>query len=189
MKFYTISDAYIVYLRSSDFKVPINKDEKNSRPYVGVLKKLNGFNYFVPLTSRNEKKVNGQVSIKLFDVDNPENKIGVLLVNNMIPVPEKECKEIDIDGLLKVDPKYGGLLNKQRIFLKENLSRVSKKIDSVYSSTTQPRSDISIEKQLFFKKICCDFLKLENKCQEYIVEKEKFRKKERAYLRSQGYER
>ncbi|EOO04786.1 hypothetical protein IAW_05990 [Bacillus cereus str. Schrouff] len=57
-KFYAISTEYIDYLREVDSKVPFNKDEQHSRQYIGVLEKINGHDYFVPLTSRNDKNFN-----------------------------------------------------------------------------------------------------------------------------------
>ncbi|EJR55502.1 hypothetical protein IK3_05596 [Bacillus toyonensis] len=187
-KFYTISTEYIDYLRETDSKVPFNKDEQHSRPYVGVLEKINGHDYFVPLTSRNDKNFNSQVSVKLFDTD--EKRIGVLLVNNMIPVPEKECKEIDIAEKTAADPQYGNLMLKQYLFLKENMDRVTNKVEKVYKDATIEGKHS--HKQKFLKGVCCDFTKLEEKCQEYKGRdqaKERDKARRMAYMRQMGRER
>lgn len=49
---YKVSDHYIRYLHSRDHKVQYNKNAR--RPYVGVVFKFGGFNYFVPMESPKE---------------------------------------------------------------------------------------------------------------------------------------
>ena len=62
MKLYIISDKYINYLRKFDKKVYDNKEDtrKMTRKYLGVVLKINNFNYYVPLSSpkKTDYKVN-----------------------------------------------------------------------------------------------------------------------------------
>ncbi|EOO04784.1 hypothetical protein IAW_05988 [Bacillus cereus str. Schrouff] len=106
------------------------------------------------------------------------------MVNNMIPVPEKECKEIDIAEKTAADPKYGNLMLKQYLFLKENMDRVTNKVEKVYKDATIQGKPS--HKQKFLKGVCCDFPKLEEKCQEY---KERDKARRIAYMRQMGRER
>ena len=44
-----ISERYISFLHSRDFRVPFNKGQR--RPYVGVVLTVGSFRYFVPMES------------------------------------------------------------------------------------------------------------------------------------------
>ena len=83
MKLYYVDEDYINELRNVDERVLLNK---STRPYLGVVLSINDLNYFVPLSSLKKKKLNNQLSIKLFEVNNIQNRLGYLLFLNMIPV-------------------------------------------------------------------------------------------------------
>ena len=53
MKVYKIQEDYIKYLRTKEPRVLENKEQK--RPYVGVVLEINGFSYYVPLSSPKPK--------------------------------------------------------------------------------------------------------------------------------------
>lgn len=85
---------------------------------MGIVLTINDIN-FVPLSSaKDEKKVNSQLSIKLFEINNTDNKLGYLLFLNMIPVPNQYLSKIDIEQIKKNDYKYYQLLIKQLIFIR-----------------------------------------------------------------------
>ena len=58
MLFHIISDRYISYLQKSEPNVMSNKEGVRTyhRKYLGVLTELNGFRYFIPLSSPKESK-------------------------------------------------------------------------------------------------------------------------------------
>lgn len=49
LKIYYLKNDYIDYLRQFDNKVAYNKN--STRPYVGIVYRINEFNYFAPLSS------------------------------------------------------------------------------------------------------------------------------------------
>ena len=53
MRLYSVSDDYIEYLRNVFPRVYSNKiaNRKHTRKYLGVVLKLNDFNYYIPLAS------------------------------------------------------------------------------------------------------------------------------------------
>ncbi len=55
-KFVLISDKYIDYLRKTEPRVMSNKAESRiyHRKYLGIIQELNGFKYFIPLSSDSE---------------------------------------------------------------------------------------------------------------------------------------
>ncbi|MBR0486237.1 MAG: type III toxin-antitoxin system ToxN/AbiQ family toxin [Treponema sp.] len=65
-KFVIISDKYIEYLRKSETRVMSNKINSRiyHRKYLGIIEKLNGFNYFIPLSSPKTKDYTANGKIK-----------------------------------------------------------------------------------------------------------------------------
>ena len=53
MKLYSVTDAYINYLRQFENKVYDNKENnrKVSRKYLGIVLSINSFNYYIPMSS------------------------------------------------------------------------------------------------------------------------------------------
>lgn len=61
MKLYSISDNYINYLREYDEKVYDNKEDvrKTTRKYLGIVLKVNNFNYYIPMSSPKKSDYKG----------------------------------------------------------------------------------------------------------------------------------
>lgn len=53
--FYKVSSVYCDFLRAQEPAVPYTRADKSTRPFVGVVFELNGFNYYAPLTSPKPK--------------------------------------------------------------------------------------------------------------------------------------
>jgi len=51
LKFYHADAGYCDFLRQADPCVPYIQDDKNTRPFIGILLTVGGINYFAPLTS------------------------------------------------------------------------------------------------------------------------------------------
>ena len=98
MKFYTISNSYIDFLKSIDRKVPNHYGGR--KPFIGVVLEVNDHKYFAPLTSYKAKqgriKDNLPTIVKLHERSNPSNKLGMILINNMIPVIESEIQLLNL---------------------------------------------------------------------------------------------
>lgn len=92
-----ISDKYIDYLRKTEPCVMSNKAESRiyHRKYLGIIQELNGFKYFIPLSSPKPKdysqngkpKTDSLITIYMKD---SRRLYGTLRFNNMIPVPDSE---------------------------------------------------------------------------------------------------
>ncbi|EIL7880425.1 type III toxin-antitoxin system ToxN/AbiQ family toxin [Listeria monocytogenes] len=154
--FYTITDEYIGHLREFDKKVH-HQYEDNASTYVGIVLRKNGFNYFVPLSSfsvnKDEKmKKRSQIVIRLFEVNNEENPLGYMLFNNMIPVPDSELINIQLDMSV---PKHKMML-KQLVYMKTIGEKIENKADLVYRKVVE-------EEVNYFLNFCCDFRLLEAK--------------------------
>ena len=89
---YDISEDYKQYLRQYDNKV----SEKESRKFYGILISKDNTDYYIPFTSKIEKKTNSKLTVTVKDTNNCV--IAKLLLNNMIPVNEKaKCNSRNIE--------------------------------------------------------------------------------------------
>ena len=132
-KLYTIDEDYIKYLKMYDSKVSNNYDNNvNNKPYVGIVyKDVDNHQFFAPLSSPKEKhKRMSDFMIDCIKLDGGE--LGVINLNNMIPVEDKFLTEIIIpsrlerQGLIEQERLYLTLLEKQ---LKEiNTPKITSKV-------------------------------------------------------------
>jgi protein AbiQ len=151
----SIEDRYINYLRQFDEIVLINKDTK--RKYVGVLFQIGNLNYYAPLSSPKPKHLNiSDKAPDIFKIDN--GKLGVINLNNMIPVPEFEIIRINIEEI--EDEKYKNLLRDQARFINKYREKIKKKARVLYSIVNS-NSNPNLNKR------CCNYKLLEIKCKEY----------------------
>lgn len=154
LRIYKVNEHYIRYLSSRDPKVQYNKDAR--RPYVGIVFKFGGFNYFVPMESPKENHVNikpGKHILKLKD-----GKYGLLGFNNMIPVHKDALIDFDISS--EKDERYRRLLQHQAEICNRMKADIINHAQMTYF-------DVVSNKNKFLVSISCDFKKLEKACEVY----------------------
>ncbi|WP_355584985.1 type III toxin-antitoxin system ToxN/AbiQ family toxin [Xanthomonas cannabis] len=160
IKFYVVTDSYVDYLRQFDAKVSFNKA---GRPYVGIVLEINARSYFAPLTSPKPKHDSIRDSLvtifKLQDVDDLNNKLGMIQINNMIPAPTSEVSLLDFSAL---DEKYRRLLSKQ-------LKCIKTRQDDIKSRAAKLHRMVSGNPAHVLSKSCCDFRELEARCAAFEV--------------------
>ena len=161
VKIYIIQEKYIDYLRESDEKILKNKSER--RPYIGIVFKQGNFNYFSPLGSPKEKHKLMRRRLDFIKIRNGE--LGIINLNNSIPIKGNEIRLLDIDALKNSsnisDRKYGTLCEDQLIWCDNNFEVIEKnfkKLYSLYISGKLPES---------LKERCCNFSLLEEKSLNY----------------------
>ncbi|HGJ5860068.1 MAG TPA: type III toxin-antitoxin system ToxN/AbiQ family toxin [Arsenophonus nasoniae] len=148
MKFYVIDDVYIQYLQCSDEKV---REIKGSRQYMGVVFEVNGIEFLAPLTSYKPKQDNipnaSPLIFKMHELGNEENKLGMVQLNNMIPVLSSEKTLLDLSTQA---PKYQNMLNLQQQYLRKNKEKLQKKAEKLYKIVSKGYAKGLINQ-------CCDF--------------------------------
>ncbi|PNH98422.1 type III toxin-antitoxin system ToxN/AbiQ family toxin [Vibrio diazotrophicus] len=153
MKFYTVTDDYIKHLKQTDRNVPDNYQGK--RAYIGIVLEINNVKYLAPLTSykaKQDKISSSTPSIyKIHEVDVPENKLGMIQLNNMIPVSDDVISELDVDR--EADP-YKRMLQRQIVFIRKNSA-------AIVTRAQKLRILVVDKKHPHFSKISCDFVALE----------------------------
>ena len=172
---YTVDMKYIRNLASVDDHVLSVSPQvgKSIRPFLGIVVLVNGCKYCIPLSSPKEKYHSKTQPdfIKIVDERKKDKNgapklLGVLNINNMIPVDEKLLKKIN----LKTNPSdtfelkhRKGLLVDEIRWCRDNCDLISRKTQRIYDLVTQ-----TPEKNLRVVKRCCDFKKLEKALDKYI---------------------
>ncbi len=157
----TVKSKYCDYLRKYDYRVSYNANEKELRPFVGVLFEIDNMKYFAPLSSPKEKHLKMKNTIDFYKIDG--GKLGAINFNNMIPIPETEYEYINTNApcLTKTEQKYQEMLKDQLRWLNRDGKGLKIKAKTLYLK--------SINNELPKKIIdrCCNFLVLEGKCIEF----------------------
>ena len=96
LRFYTVSDDYIAILQKQEPRVYNNSGAgyKSKKAYIGVVLEIHSHKFIAPLTSYKpaQDRIDSSAcsAFKLHERSNPLNKLGMIALNNMIPVPESE---------------------------------------------------------------------------------------------------
>ncbi len=122
-----VNSEYCDYLRKFDNRVSYNKYEKELRPFIGILFKINSCEYFAPLSSPKEKHKKMKNTVDFFKIKNGE--LGAVNFNNMIPVKENNYSLVDLnkETLTISELKYQKLLREQLDWLNANYIQVQNK--------------------------------------------------------------
>lgn len=153
MKIYAINNEYVRYLKGIDSKVP--DVYGGGKPFVGIIVSVEGHNYMAPLTSYKIKQDRIRPSmptcVKLHEHGNPENKLGMIQLNNMIPVLESEVSLFDFEAQ---NTNYRRLLIKQHVYIKTVIEEIETKALKLHRLVT-------ISNDEFLCRLSCDFKLLE----------------------------
>ncbi len=145
-------------------RVSYNKYEKELRPFIGILFKINSCEYFATLSSPKEKHKNMKNTVDFFKIKNGE--LGAVNFINMIPVNENNYSLVDLnkETLTISELKYQKLLKEQLDWLNANYIQVKNKSKKLYQLCITGKLSENIKSR------CCDFKLLEEKCLEYKIE-------------------
>ena len=143
-----------------------NKPEERTyhRKYVGILTEINGFKYFVPMSSpKNKDYENGKIkknNLTTIYMKNKEKLYGTLRFNSMIPVPQTELFVYRIND--EGDFNYKMLMLAEYNFCKDNMEKIEKTAKNLY----EKKCSLD-EKDFPVGKIVIDFKKVEEACIRY----------------------
>ena len=161
LKIVRVNSDYCDYLRKYDNKVSYNKFEKELRPFIGILFKIDACEYFAPLSSPKLKHKKMKNTVDFFKIKNGE--LGAVNFNNMIPVTEGNYTLVDLhkETLTLSELKYQRLLIQQLAWLNSNYHQVKNKSFKLYQLYNNDKLPKNIKSR------CCNFKLLEEKCMEY----------------------
>lgn len=134
LTFVLVDSKYCDYLRKSDPCVPYTMDEKENRPFVGVLLHIHGTPYYAPLSSPKRKHLTMKNQIDLLKING--GQYGVINFNNMIPVHDNFITPVDItihanDSV--ADIRYKTLLANQLTWCNANKESIFSKAQKLYN--------------------------------------------------------
>ncbi len=175
LRIYSVSDAYISFLRQKVSEVYASKEDsrRHTRKYVGVVIKVSGYNYYIPMSS--PKSTDYQIAgkdkvikksivpiVRLVEKNSEGQKElkGTLRVSHMIPVPEQELEVYDLDG--EQDTEYKKLVQIQAILIRKNRKKI---IDSANLLYKQKRAK---DPSAGYVSTALDYEYLEQLCKEYM---------------------
>lgn len=163
MELVRISPEYIEQLRKVDYRVQSNASEqgKDTKPFLGVLftLKSSGAKYFVPLSSPKAKHQNMPNSSDFHKVIDKKGRLrAVLNFNNMVPATTELCTRIDLHT-----DKDRFVLMDEYLFCRDNEEMLKKKAQKFYARYY--KGELSEGE----KKRTCDFRKLEEVLQKYLL--------------------
>lgn len=171
LNWYIVNKNYINYLKQYDSFVQNIDYRDDIKPYIGIILQVNNFNYYVPISSVKAKHYHMKESRDLVIIKKNEKILGVLNLNNMVPILAKEISILKYDEInqfktfssLKDQANYIGLLNQELNIINKRKSDILLKAKKLYNERINyPQSAVS--------KRCCDFKLLEEKCVEYMKE-------------------
>lgn len=161
LKIVRVNSEYCDYLRKFDNRVSYNKYEKELRPFIGILFKIDTCEYFAPLSSPKLKHKTMKNTVDFFKIKGGE--LGAVNFNNMIPVNENNYSLVDLnkETLTILELKYQKLLREQLEWLNANYYQVKNKSFKLYQLYINENLPDNIKAR------CCNFKLLEEKCLEY----------------------
>ena len=164
-----ITDEYIKHLQKAEPHVMSNKVNERTyhRKYVGIIQELNGFKYFVPLSSpKNKDYINGKIrkdSLTTIYIKDSKTLFGTLRFNNMIPVPESEIINFDLND--EGDLRYKLIVFNELYFIRQNRGKIEKTAYNLYKAKKNQANEPSFKQSIL--NVTLDFSKLEELCKKY----------------------
>ena len=160
MELYKVDINYCNYLHYYEPKIPYIEDEKENRPFIGVVLNVNGKNFFAPLTSPKKKHLIMKDMQDFLKIDG--GKLGGINLNNMMPIPRRYLEKIDLKALK--DIKYKNMLRNQIRWINQNELRIHNRARNLYYLVLNGHTTEELLRR------CCNFRLLEKKCDDFMRE-------------------
>lgn len=171
LKWYVVDKEYVNYLRKFDSKVENIDYKDNLKPYIGIIIKIKNFNYYVPISSPKKKHYKMKDSMDLIRIIKDNKILGVLNLNNMIPILNQNIQLLEYD---KIDEYrnfesdlqrrlYIKLLDVELDIINSKNENIRKNAIRLYQEKiNNPKAKVAMR--------CCDFQTLEEKAKVYTSE-------------------
>lgn len=152
----------IFYVGSiQEFPIPL-MNEKEKRPFIGLLFEVNSVKYFAPLSSPKPKHLQMKNTPDFLKIN--DGKWGAINFNNMIPVCPPSLNAVDMKYISNDSietRKYKELLNNQLDWCNKRERKIVGMAGRLYEIVTKGLAQERLLKR------CCDFSLLEKKCLEF----------------------
>lgn len=156
----------------------------HTRKYLGAVFKKNGLNYFIPFSSakntdyifnndgtRNiRKSIIPIIRMTSTDVYGQTELKGTLKLSNMIPVPQSELINYDLNK--EPDLNYKILVTKEYEFIRSNTSLIMKNANVLYSQKTNAATLYTDRPAPKYLANTVDFKGAEDRCKLFMIEQQ-----------------
>ena len=165
LKLYCINDAYIDYLKKYENMVYDNKIKSRTfcRKYIGILQIINGYIYFIPITSPKksdffnyDKKIIRKDTLAIIRIKKNNDLFGAIKICNMIPVPIFET--IEYNPSYESDEKYKYIIFNELRFINDNKHKIIRSANALYKQKLSNNNKLDNVN---------NFKLLEEKCDEW----------------------
>ncbi len=169
MRWYSINDDYLTYLRSYEGRIPyIDYGANKFKPFFGALFEIGDFVYVTQVSSPKKRHCRMRENVDFYKLYRGKNLKSVVNLNYMFPVPKSMLIDVNYGEIENfrsfkdADEKayYIGLL---KFELREiNKKKINEKAkDLYYMKYDYPNDTVSQR--------CFDFKQLESKASEYLL--------------------
>ena len=170
LRLYTIDADYLKFLFNVDNRVMYWEGEtyKTARKYIGVVLKINDFEYFAPLSSpkandyfykKGVKQVKKNIIPIIRLVTDKGDLLGKIKLSNMIPVKSEHITLYDVKG--ESDKKYQSHIVKEMICIRKSKDEIAKNALVLYNQKSKGYKSIN------YLNDTLDFKSLEVACLNY----------------------
>lgn len=155
IRIYEIKSEYIKYLSNYQKHIFTQADRKDTRKYIGIIFEVKGVKYFAPLSSFKEKHKKMKESVDFIKIKD----YAVINLNNMIPVPNSQIIDIDINK--EKNPSYKYLLQAESREINNQRNKIRKNAEIVYSHKKHNGDSTALAKRTnnfeLLEKLCKEF--------------------------------
>ena len=155
IRIYEVKSEYIKYLGNYQKHIFTQTDGKNKRKYIGIVFEVMGMKYFAPLSSFKDKHKQMKESVDFIKIKD----YAVINLNSMIPVPDSQIVDIDINKEKNANYRY--ILQTESREINRQKNRIRKNAEIVYSHKKHNGISTPLAKRTN------DFDLLEKLCKEY----------------------
>ena len=168
LKWYVVDKEYVNYLREFDDKVENINYNKKLKPYIGILITIDELDYYVPISSAKEKHYKIKEGIEFIKIKQDDKILGVLNLNNMIPISNDNVKELEYKDI----EQYRNFTNDREkslyiSFLNFELNLINNKIEKIKKNAMKLYKEKINNPESNVSKRCCNFRLLEEKNKSY----------------------
>ncbi len=158
IRIYEIRNEYIKYLSTYQKHVFLQSDVGTTkRKYIGIVLEIRNLKYFAPLSSYKEKHKVMKESVDFIKIKD----YAVINLNNMIPVPDSQILDVDINK--EKDSSYKYLLQAESREINRQRKKIRKNAEIVYAHKKREGTSTPLTKRTN------DFDMLEKLCKEYFI--------------------
>lgn len=155
IRIYEVKSEYVKYLSNYQEHIFVQNEEGNNRKYIGIILEIKGIKYFAPLSSYKKKHKKMKEGIDFIKI----KEYAAININNMIPVPQNQIVNININE--EKNPSYKYLLQAESREINRQKNRIRKNAEIVYNHKLHNGNLTALAKRTN------DFVLLEKLCNEY----------------------